>query len=119
MIDDPVFEPDKEVVFAVSELILFNMEIRSSEYNAPNELRPLLSKLLGAYVGQVSSTGTRAPDGMVYKKLDVCLAPLLCFEYKRAFGGEGCDPSTLAAYSLREFLVEDSVCGFRVFSHLC
>lgn len=114
-----MFKPDKEAVSAVSELIFFNMEIRSPEYNAPNELRPLLSKFLGAYVEQVSSTGTRAPDGMVYKKLGVCLASLLCFEHKCAFGEEGCDPSTLAAYSLsREFLVEDSVWGFRVFSHL-
>jgi len=98
--------------------MLSTTEIHSSEDNALGTLRPLLSRLLGTYVGQAVSIGTRTPDGVVYKTLDTCLAPLLCFEYKRALGEGGCDPSTQAAYSIREFLVKDDVCGFLVFLHL-
>ena len=98
--------------------MLSTTEIHSSEKNALETLRPLLGRLLGAYVGQVISDGTRTPDGAVYKMLDTCIAPLLCFEYKCALGEGGCDPSTQAAYSLREFLVKDDVCGFLVFLHL-
>ena len=118
-IDDPAFKPDKEVFSAVSELMLSTAEICSSEDDALEKLRPLLSQLLGAYLGQTTSTGTRGPDGIVYKRLDTCLAPLLCFEYKPVLGEGGCDPSTRAVYSLREFLVKDNVCGFRVFLHFC
>jgi len=97
--------------------MLSTTEIRPSEDHALGKLRPLLTRLLGAYVGQAISTGTRTPDGVVCKTLDTCLAPLLCFEYKRALGEGGCDPSTQAAYSLREFLVKDDVYGFLVFLH--
>jgi len=93
-------------------------EIRPSEDHALGKLRPLFTRLLGTYVGQAISTGTHTPDGVVYKTLDTCFAPLLCFEYKRAPGEGGCDPSTQAAYSLREFLVKDDVCGFFVSLHL-
>jgi len=95
--------------------MLSTAEIRSSEDDALEQLRPLLSQLLGAYLGQTTSTGTRGPDGIVYKCLDTCLAPLLCFEYKRVLGEGGCDPSTRAAYSLLELFVKDNVRGFRVF----
>ena len=117
-IDDPTFKPDKEMVSTVSELMLSTTKIHSSEDNAVENLRPLLSKLLGGHLGQIISTGKRVPDGVVYKSLITRIAPLVCFEYKRALGEGGCDPSTQAAYSVREFLVKDNVCGFRVFLHL-
>ena len=39
------------------------------------------------------------------------LAPLLRFWYKRALGEGGCDSLIRGAYSLREFLVKNDVCG--------
>ena len=119
-IDNPTFKPDKEIISAVSELMLYTSEIDSSEDKALENLRPRLSQLLDIEVTQQALTGNRAPDGVAYKRLGVHITPLLCLEYKRALGEGGCDPSTQAAYSVREFLVKDDVCGFRVFFlHLC
>lgn len=117
-IDDPALEPDEEVVSAISELMLATMEIHPSGYDAFGELRPLFAKLLGGYVGEVMSNEERTPVGMRFKQLPGCIIPLVCVEYERTFGEGRCDPSTRAAYSVREFLVLKRVCGFRMFLHL-
>ena len=114
-VNDPAFEPSDEVVSIISELTSTAAEIHPSEDRALLELRPLLSRLLGGFVGQVASTGTRSPDGMMLKQLGEWSAPLVCIEYKRAFGEGGCDPSTQASYSAREFLISPQVCGSHVF----
>ena len=67
---------------------------------------------------KVESVGGRIPDGLVYKELEQFLIPLICFEYKRALGEGGCDPLIQAELSLREFLVLDKVCGFRMLLRL-
>ena len=96
--------------------MLYTSRIHSSEDKALEELHLRLSQLLDVEVTQQASTGNHAPDGVAYKRLGVHITPLLCLEYKRALCEGGCDPSTQAAYSLREFLVKDDVCGIRVFS---
>ena len=95
--------------------MLSTTKIHSSEDDAVENLRPLLSQLLGGYLGSTTSTGKRIPDGVLYKSFVTHIAPLICFEYKRTLGEGRCDPSTQAAYSAREFLVKDDVCVFRVF----
>ena len=111
-IDDPTFEPDKATIAAVSKLMTANMVIRSSESDAFTDLRPLLTDLLGRPVDQRSSRGSRILDGLVSKRIDECDVPLVCVEYKRSLGEGGCDPAVQAAYSTREFLTLDKVCGF-------
>ena len=56
----------------------------------------------------VTSTRTRTPDDTVtvLEAVGHHIVPLLTLEYKLAFG-EGGDPSTQAAFSVREFLVSD------------
>ena len=117
-INDPAFEPDEEMISIVSELMPMTTEIHTLEDNALTKLRPLLTGLLGGYLGKVISTGSRTPDGMISKQLGDCIAPLVCTEYKRAFGEGGCDPSTQASYSIRGFLVLAEVCGFCVLLYL-
>ena len=112
---DPSFKPDKATIAAVSQLMAANMVIRSSESDAFTTLRPLLTNVLGRTVDQQSSRGSRILDGLVSKRIDECDAPLVCVEYKRSLGEGGCDPAVLAAYSVREFLTLNKVCGFRVF----
>jgi len=114
-IEDPAFKPDREGILAISKLTRITMGLNPEGYSAFFGLRSLLDELLGVRIVQVTSTGARGPDGMVFKWLDDCLVPLVCIEYKRTF--VECNPSTLAADSLREFLVLDEVCGFRVFLH--
>ena len=114
-IDSPTFEPDEAALSIVSELMPLVSKIPPSEEHALEKLRPLLGCLLGRYVGSVSSTGKRTPDGMVLKVADNYVVPLLTVEYKRAFGEGGCDPSTQASFSVREFLASAQVCGFYVF----
>lgn len=110
-INDRSFEPNKEVVSAVSQLLLLTTEIRPSEEDALDELRPLLGELLGVCVEPTISAGTRSPDGMSFKMFSKYRVPLLCLEYKRTLGEGKCSPSTQAAYSLREFLILKEVCG--------
>jgi hypothetical protein len=117
-INNPEFEPDELVISIVSELMPTTMELGSSGKNALAKLRLLFADLLDEYVGKVIPTGVHAQDGMVFKQLGECAAPLLCIEYQRAFGEGGRDPSIQAAYSVREFLVLDQVCGFPIISHL-
>lgn len=117
-INNPEFEPDEVVVSIVSELMPTTMEIGSSGNNALTKLRLLFADLLDGYVGKVIPTGVHAQDGMVFKQLDECATPLLCVKYQCVFGEGGRDPSIHAAYSVREFLVLDQVCGFPIISHL-
>ena len=114
-VNDPAFEPSDEVVSIISELMSTAAEIDPSEDKALLRLRPLLSRLLGGFVGQVTSIGTSTPDGMMLKQPDERAASLVCIEYKRAFGEGGYDPSTQASYSVREFLVSPQVRGFHMF----
>ena len=115
-IDNPSFDADRKTIATVSRLMTTAVEIHASEDAAFSKLRPLLSELLGAEVGVLQSKGSRAPDGLVHKRIGECYIPLLCVEYKRSVGEGGCDPSVQAAYSVREFLVLDQV---RVFWFLC
>ena len=117
-INDPSSKPETKTIAAVSELLLLTSEIRSSENDALDELRPLLRKLLDTYVGKESSAGSRTTDGVAFKMVGAYRIPLLCLEYKRALGEGGCDPSAQAAYSLREFLILDEVCRYYVFLNL-
>ena len=119
-VNDPAFEPSDEVVSIISELMSTAAEIDPSEDKALLRLRPLLSRLLGGFVGQVpsmslTSIGTSTPDGMMLKQPDERAASLVCIEYKRAFGEGGYDPSTQASYSVREFLISPQVHGFHMF----
>ena len=107
-----MFDPGKKVASVVSELLLVTTEIRPSENNTLDELRPF-NKLLG-----VVSTETCGLVCMACRTFEGCLAPLLCLEYKRVLGEGGCDLSTRAAYSVREFLALNKACGYRVFLHL-
>ena len=115
---DPAFKPDEDVLSATSELISITMEISSSEGATVAKLSRLLSTILGKTLEEVESVGGRIPDGLVFKELEQMIIPLICFEYKRAFGEGGCDPLTQAEFSLREFLVSNKVCGFRMFFRL-
>jgi len=117
-IDSPTFKPDEVDLSFVSELMPLVSKIPPSEENALKKLLPLLGRLLGRHVGSVISTRKRTPDGMVLKTIDDHIVPLLTIEYKRAFGEGGCDPSTQASFSVREFLASDQVRGFHAFSHL-
>lgn len=116
-INDPTFEPDESTIATVALLAAETSKIRHPESNAFSALRPLLTKLLGRDVGQVPSSGSRTPDGLVYKMIRESRVPLVCIEYKRALGEGGCDPSVQAAYSVRDYLVLEKVCDFRVFLH--
>jgi len=93
-------------------------KIPPSGEHALEKLRPLLGRLLGRYVGSVTSAGEHTPDGMVLKIAGSCVVPLLTVEYQRAFGEGGCDPSTQASFSVREFLASAQVCGFYMFLSL-
>jgi len=116
-IDDPKFEPDEASLFFASALLPTASEIPPSEEVALYKLRPLLSSLLDRVVGTVVS-GKRIPDGMTLKSITPHRIPLITLEYKRAFGEGGCDPSTQAAFSVREFLSSKEVRDFHAFSHL-
>lgn len=116
-IDDPGFEPDEASLSFASALLPTASEIRSSEEAALSKLRPLLSKLLDRVVGTVAA-GKRIPDGMTLKTIAGHWTPLITLEYKRAFGEGGCDPSTQAAFSVRNFLSSTEVRHFHAFSHL-
>ena len=116
--DDSAFKPDGDVLSDISELISITTEISSSEGEAATKLSRLLSTILGKTSWKTESVGGRIPDGLVFKELEQILIPLICFEYRRAFGEEGCDPITQAEFSLREFLVSNKVYGFRMFSRL-
>lgn len=111
-VDDPAFEPDEEAIFIVSKILPATMVIYPSGHNALAGLLPLFSKLLGGYVGPVSSTWGCTVGAMRYKQLGECTVPLVSIEYKHAFGEGGHDPSIQASYSVREFLVLNTVCGF-------
>lgn len=113
MANDTTLPLDEGVVSNVSALMPIAMEVHSKEANAFAKLRPVLSRLLGIPVTQLSSHGGRAADAVVIKQLTAGAFPLLCGEYKRAIGEGECDPLTQAAYSVREFFVGvEEVCGF-------
>lgn len=118
-IEDPTFKPSDVGVRAVSEVMSTSVEIRPSESEAFSALRPLLSKLLGRTLTQQPSAGTHTADGLVVKQLGKSTVPLVCIEYKSAFGEGGCHPSAQAAYSTREFLVLNEVCCPRILLHIC
>ena len=111
---DSTFKPDEDVLSATSKLISITTEISSSEREAADKLSQLLNVIMGRLFVKVESVGGRIPDDLVYKELEQFLIPLICFEYKRAFGEGGCDPLTQAEFSLREFLVSNKACDFRV-----
>ena len=104
-INDPGFEPNKEVVSAVSELLLLTIEIQPLEDDALNKLHPLLSKLLGICVEQTILAGIYSPDGMTFKTFSKYHVPLLHLEYKHVLSKGRCNPLTQATYSLQEFLI--------------
>ena len=110
-IDDPTFKPAPDVIPVVSQLMSATMEIHSSEDAAFAKLRPLLSDLLGTCVGQIASTKSRTPDGVVLEILGNRTFPFVCIGYSRAFCDGGRDPSTQVSDYLRKFLVKDQVCG--------
>ena len=115
-IDSPTFEPEEVDRSFASKLMPSLSAIPSSEEIALERLRPLLSSLLNRPVEQVISVRNRTADGVVLKEVGRYKAPLLTMEYKRAFGEGGCDPSTQASFSVREFLVSDKVRASRVFA---
>ena len=116
-IDDPKFEPDEASLSFASALLPTTSEIPLSEEVALYKLRPLLSNLLGQVVGPAAS-GKWIPDGMALKSVTAHRIPLITLEYRRAFGEGGRDPSTRAAFSVREFLSSKEVRDFHAFSHL-
>ena len=116
-IDDPKFEPDEASLSFASALLPATSRIPRSEEVALQKLRPLLGNLLGRVVGTVV-TGKLIPDGMTLKSVAAHWIPLITLEYKRAFSEGGCDPSTQAALSVREFLSSKEVRDFHAFSHL-
>jgi len=118
-IDDPAFEPGEEVVSIVSKpMPMCRHGDTLFIENALTKLFPLITDLLDWYVGQVLLTGTRTPDGMMFKQLGQCIVPLICTKYNYASGEGGCGPLTQTPCSVRELLDLDQVCGFRVFLHL-
>ena len=116
-INDPKFEPDNKTITSVSKFMSASMELYRSESDAFIKLRPLLSSLVGKDTVQVPIIGSRTPDGLAYKRIDDVYVPLVCVEYKLASGEGNCDPCVQAAYSVREYLVVENVCGFRLFLH--
>jgi hypothetical protein len=114
-INDPEFKSDIETIASVSKLMSTTMELFSSESDALSALRPILSGLLGPDLVQMPSKASHAQDALIHKRIDGMDVPLVCFEYKLALGQGNCDPSVQAAHSVREFLVKDQVCGFRLF----
>ena len=117
-LDDSAFKPDEDVLPDISELISITTEISSSEGEAATKLSPLLSRIMDKDLQKIESHGGRIPDGLAFKQFKQMIVPLICFEYKRAFGEGGCDPLAQAEFSLREFLVLDKVCGFRMLLRL-
>lgn len=115
-INDPTFEPDIATIIAVSRLMAANMEIHPSETDRFGALRPLFTDLLGKDVGQMPSECSHTSGGLVSKQIDGSCVPLVCLEYKHTLdGGEyDYDPSVQAAYSVRELLTLNKVCGLRV-----
>ena len=116
-INDPTFEPDEATIVSVSKLMSATMELFSSEIEAFNKLHPLLSDLVGKDMVQIPSKGSRTSGTLVRKQIGNTDVPLVRVEYKLALNDGNRDPSVQAAYSVREYLVLEEVCGFRVFLH--
>ena len=113
-INDPKFEPDEEVAAQVVHLMSHSSHIYHLEAAALPELRKILTDLLGGYMAQAISGGSRNPDGTIFRNEERRNIPLFLLEYKRAIGEGGCDPSIQAAFSLREFIIKPEVRAFRI-----
>ena len=92
-VDDPEFEPDREVVTQVSRLTLRSSRMYPSEDAALSELRKLITGLLGGYTTWPTPPESRDSDGIMFKHEGSCNLPLVLLEYKRTIGKGGCDPS--------------------------
>ena len=116
-INDPTFEPDEATIVSVSKLMSATMELYPSESEAFNKLHPLLSDLVGKDMVQIPSKGSHTPGTLAHKRIGNVYVPLVRVEYKLVLDDGNRDPSVQAAYSVREYLVLEEVCGFRVFLH--
>ena len=88
-VDDPEFEPDREVVTQVSRLTLRSSRMYPSEDVALSELRKLITGLLGGYTTWPTPPESRDSDGTMFKHEGSCNLPLVLLEYKRAIGKGG------------------------------
>jgi hypothetical protein len=102
MNDITTTKPSKELIINVQKLMRASTGVGTVELPLAENLRSVLTDILGRPVQQVAVKGVVA-DGVVGKTSQKCVIPLLVMEYKRGVGEGGCDPMTQASYSTLKY----------------